>query len=147
MPETTQRLPITGTVAADSNGTFLVLSERLDGHDTFLTGQLQLHDAQPVHVQILSFDDVTVLRLLDPSHVPPAGPWAGILQLPHGWRTRSIPDDLVNAVRVARRDLAVLDEAERRYALTFLAEASTPTIRQARIETIVNALPAADGIV
>ncbi|MCX4387354.1 hypothetical protein OG777_10460 [Micromonospora peucetia] len=144
MPETLQRLPITGTVAADSNGTFLVLSERLDGHDTFLTGQLQLPAARPVQVQILSFDDVTVLRLLDPTHVPPAGPWAGILHLPHGWRTRSVPEDLATAARAARRDLTALDEAESRYALTFLAEASTPAIRQARIEAIVNALPAAD---
>ncbi|MGW0242257.1 hypothetical protein [Micromonospora chalcea] len=145
MPETIQRLPITGTVAADSNGTLLVLSERLDGHDTFLTGQLQLPDARPVQVQILSFDDVTVLRLPDPSHAPPAGPWAGILHLPHGWRTRSIPDDLASAVHAARRDLTVLDEAERRYALTFLAEANTPAIRQARIDAIVTALPAVDS--
>ena len=89
---------------------------------------------------------VVVLRLLDPSHVPPAGPWAGILHLPHGWRTRSVPDDLVTAVRAARRDLTVLHEAERRYALTFLAEASTPAIRQAWIDAIVNALPAADSV-
>ncbi|MEV0394149.1 hypothetical protein [Polymorphospora rubra] len=145
MPESHLRLPITGTVAAVSNGTLLVLSERLDGHDTFLTGQLHLPNTRPVQVQILSFDDVTVLRLLDPSHLPPAGPWAGILQLPHGWRPRSVPNDLVTAVRVARRDLTALDEAERRYALTFLAEASTPAIRRARIDAIVRALPTADS--
>lgn len=145
MPETIQRLPITGSVADDANGTMLVLSERLEGHDTFLTGLLQVGDAQPVQVQILTFDDVTVLRLLDPSQTPPTGPWAGILHLPHGWRAQSIPDDLVTAVRAARRDLAVLDEAERRYALTFLGEASTPAIRQARIDAIVTALPETTG--
>ncbi|MDG4793482.1 hypothetical protein [Micromonospora sp. WMMD1082] len=145
MTKTNHRLPINGTVAADSSGPFLVLSERLEGHDTFLTGQLQLYDALPVQVQILTFDDVTVLRLLDPSQTPPTGPWAGILHLPRGWRARPIPDDLMAAVLIARRDLAVLDEAERRYALTFLGEASTSAIRQARIDAIVTALPAAEG--
>jgi hypothetical protein len=39
MPETTQSLRVTGTVAAGSNGMLLMLAERLDGHDTFLTGR------------------------------------------------------------------------------------------------------------
>ena len=144
MPETTQSLPVTGTVAADSCGTMLVLSQRLDGHDTFLTGQLQVGDAPPVSVRILTFDDVSVLLLLDHVPLPLAKCWSGILHLPHGWRTRSIPDDLATAAATAHCDLGVLDEAELRYALTFLGEASTNAIRQARIDAIVTALPRSD---
>ncbi|WEH40966.1 hypothetical protein [Streptomyces sp. AM 2-1-1] len=39
------------------------------------------------------------------------------------------------------RSLEALDEAELRYVLTFLAESTTTTIRQARVEAIVSALP------
>jgi len=34
------------------------------------------------------------VRLLEPSQTPPNGPWAGVPHLPHGWRARSIPEDL-----------------------------------------------------
>lgn len=146
MPESIQSLPVNGVVAADSDGTMLVLSDRLDGHDTFLTGQLQVGDAPPVGVRILTFDDITVLRLLDLTSTPVTGPWKGILHLPHGWRTRSIPGDLSTAARTAHRDLGALDEAELRYALTFLGEASTMPIRKARIDVIVNALPRPGGV-
>ncbi|NIL60073.1 hypothetical protein HCB18_27750, partial [Salinispora arenicola] len=122
MPETIQRLPITGTVAADSNGTLLVLSERPRRRRHLPDRPAPTPRRSAGTGADLELDVITVLRLLDPSHAPPAGSWAGILHLPHGWRTRSIPDDLVTAVRAARRDLTVLDEAERRYALTFLAE-------------------------
>ncbi len=145
MSENTQSLPVAGTVATESNGTMLVLSERLDGHDTFLSGQLQLGDAPLRAVRILTLDDVTVLRLHDGLPTPVAGPWAGILYLPHGWRTRSIPDDLTAAATAAQRDVEALDEAELRYALTFLGEANSDAIRQARIHAIVNALPRMDG--
>ncbi len=141
MPETTQSLPVTGTVAAGSNGMLLMLTERLDGHDTFLTGRLQLADTPPVAVRILTFDDVTVLRLIDQPSTTRTGSWTGTLHLSHGWRSRAVPTDLATAADSARRDLAALDDAERRYALTFLAEASTPSIREARIEAIVTALP------
>jgi hypothetical protein len=145
MPETTHRMPVTGTVAADSDGTRLVVSERLDGHDTFLTGRLQLGDAPLIAVRILTFDDVTVLRLLDQPATPLMETWSGILHLPHGWRTRPIPDDLATAAETAHRSLGALDEAELRYALTFLGEASTKAIRQARIEAIISAVPRSDG--
>jgi hypothetical protein len=140
MPETAHSMHVSGTIAADSDGITLLLSERLNGRDTFLTGQLQLGNAPPVAVKILTFDDVTVLRIADHSP-PPTTPWAGILHLPHGWRPRSIPDDLASAASTAGRDLQVLDEAALRYALTFLNEASTGTIRHARIDAIVSALP------
>lgn len=42
------------------------------------------------------------------------------------------------------RDLGALDQAELRYALTFLGEASTGTIRNDRINAIVAALPRLD---
>ena len=144
MPETAHSLQVTGIVTADSHGPMLVLSERLDGHDTFLTGQLQIGDAQPMAVRILTFDDVTVLRLIDQSP-PPRAPWTGILHLPHGWRPRSIPHDLAYAAAAARRDLGKLDEAELRYALTFLGEANSSAIRQARVNAIVGALPRSGG--
>jgi hypothetical protein len=145
MPKVAQSLPVTGTVAADSQGTMLVLSQRLDGHDSFLTGLLQLEATPPMAVRILTFDDVTVLRVLDQSTLSPTKPWAGILHLPHGWRKRTVPDDLVAAAATADRDIEALDDAELRYALTFLGEASTEAIRRARIEAIVNALPRLDG--
>ena len=129
MPETTLILPVTGTTAADSHGTMLVLSERLHGYNSFLNGQLQLGDGPPVRVRILTLDDVTVLRLLDQLQTPLTESWAGMLHLPHGWRIRSIPGDLAAAADAAHRSLGLLDEAELRYALTFLSEASTRAIR------------------
>jgi hypothetical protein len=145
MPQTIQSLPVTGTVAADSNGTMLVLSERLEGHNTFLTGQLEVGATPRMTVRIMTLDDVTVLRLVSPSTLSLAGPWTGILHLAHGWRTRSMPPDLAGAAVTARRDLGVLDEAELRYALTFLGESSTDAIRRARIRAIVDSLPGLDA--
>ena len=145
MPEPPQSLHVTGTVTAGSDGTILVLSRRLDGHDTFLTGQLQLAgDDTLMGVRILTFDDVTVLRPVDHSQALPTGHWTGTLNLPHGWRTRPVPEDLMAAAERKNRDLGSLDPAELRYALTFLGEAAAPGIRQARIEAIVRALPQPD---
>lgn len=144
MPDTAFSMHVSGTITHDSGGALLVLSQRLDGHDTFLTGQLQLGSAQPMAVRILTFDDVTVLRVA--GHSPPSNaPWAGILHLPHGWRSRLIPDDLSDAAAAASRGLGTLDEAELRYALTFLSEASSSAIRQARIEAIISTLPQSHG--
>lgn len=145
MPEATQGLSVSGTVAAGSEGTMLTLSQRLDGHDTFLSGKLQLAGTERLTaVRILTFDDVTVLRLLDHSAAPSTGSWTGTLHLPHGWRTRSIPQDLLAAAASANRDLSALDTAELRYALTFLGESTTSEIRQARIAAILQALPRLD---
>jgi hypothetical protein len=141
MPESRVALPVAGVVANDSAGLTLVLSERLDGHDTFLTGQLAVDGADPMPVRILTFDDVTVLRLIAGAPVQVSGSWSGVLHLPHGWRARSLPTDLSDAALDAHRDLMSLDDAELRYALTFLGEASTAAIRQARIDLILSALP------
>lgn len=145
MAETVEPLPVAGTIATDSDGLMLVLSQRLDGFDTYLTGRLTLGVAPPVTVQILTLDDVTVLRLLGDCPVELAGTWTGLLYLPAGRHARSVPDDLATAARNARRDLAILDNAELRYALTYLAEASTDAIRRGRIEVILDALPLLDG--
>jgi hypothetical protein len=145
MPATATTLHVTGTLATESAGTMLVLSQRLDGHDTFLTGLLDTGDGRPVPVRILTFDDITVLRL--PSHrsAPDLsdGRWSATLHLPHGQRPREIPPDLAGAARRHRRDLTILDAAELRYALTFLGEATTDQIRQGRIDAILAALPEA----
>lgn len=143
MPATATVLHVTGTVASNSAGAMLVLSERLDGHDTFLTGLLDAGNGPPTPVRILTFDDVTVLRLAGDGTAPSArdGRWSAVLHLPHGQRPREIPPDLAEAARYGRRDLTVLDAAELRYALTFLGEATTTEIRRARIAAILTALP------
>lgn len=74
MPRTTASLPVTGTVAADSAGLMLVLSKRLDGHDTFLTGLLELDGDTSTPVRILTLDDVTVLRLTGTATLAAAAP-------------------------------------------------------------------------
>lgn len=145
MPTTTTAtaLPVTGTVSMTSqDGVVLVLTERLDGHDTFLTGRLELDQETSLVVRILSLDDVTVLHVPGDQPMPPAGEtWAGVLHLPHGWRTTSAPADLVEATARAERDLSALDPAELRYALTFLAESTTDQIWRGRIRVIIDALP------
>jgi hypothetical protein len=141
MPDTVDALPVTGTAATDAGGTMLVLSQRLDGYDTFLTGRLVLTGAEPMIVRILTLDDITVLRILDEDPIPIEGVWTGVLHLPHGWRSPSLPADLAAAASDAQRDIRSLDGTELRYALAFLNEAGTPSIRQARINLIVQALP------
>lgn len=141
MPRTTASLPVTGTVATDSAGMMLVLSQRLKGYDTFLTGLLELDSDTTTPVRILTLDEVTVLRLTDSAARTPAESWSGTLHVPHGQRPRAIPPELADAARVSRRDLTALDTAELRYALTFLDEATTDSIRRARIDAIIAALP------
>lgn len=146
MPQSIATLQVSGSVAADSGGAMLVLSERIEGHDTFLTGQLEVVGmADRFGVQILTFDDVSVLRFTGevPTSLPQA--WSGVLHLPHGWRPREIPTDLAASASETRRDLGALDAAELRYALTFLDEATTEEIRRDRIDAIVKALPLASG--
>lgn len=145
MSSSAQLLRVDGTVASGSDGRILVMSRRLDGLDTFLFGKLEVLGAV-FNVRILTFDDVTVLHMVDESagltNIPT---WAGVLHLPHGLRASAIPRDLADAAIELSRDLGALDEAELRYALTFLHESSSNEIRSARIRVIVDALPTIDG--
>lgn len=142
-PAAALTVDVAGTVAT-SNQAMLVLSRRLDGYDTFLTGTLELGDGTAEPVKILTFDDITVLRRTTTGDALPAGSaWSGKLHLPHGQRPRIVPTDLAETASSHRRDLTSLDSAELRYALTFLGEATTTDIRQARIDAIVAGLPTA----
>ncbi|WP_338676740.1 hypothetical protein V1460_30075 [Streptomyces sp. SCSIO 30461] len=145
MPSAPLTVPVQGTVAHSPEGPLLRLSRRLDGHDTFLTGSLDIADSS-VPVRILTLDDVTVLRPTSGFPAPADGEhWHGRLRLPHGLRPRSVPPDLDGAANQEGRSLDALDEAELRYVLTFLSESTTPDIRQARIEAVVSALPTTTG--
>ena len=138
MPAETARVHVSGTVRP---GGLLLLSTRLNGHDTFLTGTLQLAgDDIPVH--ILTFDDVTFLRPVDaPEDLSASGSWNGVLHISHGVRDREVPADLVDAAAQRRRDLTALNGRELRYALMFLHEATTAEIRRKRVAVIVAAMP------
>lgn len=141
MPSTPMSLPVRGTVRHAPDGPLLVLSQRLDGLDTFLTASLDLGQ-EPIPVRILTLDDLTVLRLTDgPVDHGVGTEWTGTLHLPHGLRPRTIPPDLRQAAMCAGRSLDTLDEAELRYVLTFLSESTTTEIRNARVEAVVSALP------
>ncbi|MFI1868564.1 hypothetical protein [Streptomyces jumonjinensis] len=145
MPGTAVTIRVDGTVSPGAGGPLLLLSERLDGHDTFLTGALNI-GGTTFPVRILTLDDVTVLRPVEDLPALAEGTrWQGTLHLPHGTRPRSAPPDLREAAAREGRFLDGLDEAELRYVLTFLSEATTAAIRQARIQAVVSALPAAVG--
>lgn len=142
MPHITASLAVTGTNSAHSDGSMVHLSRRLDGHDTFLTGFLELEDGVLRPVRIVTMDDVTLLRSAPGASLPPLDEtWSGTLHLPHGQRPREVPRDLSDAARANGRDLDSLDFAELRYALTFLGEATTAAIRRDRIDVIISALP------
>jgi hypothetical protein len=143
MTRTDTAVPIHGTVRRDSHGLLLVLDQRIESRDTYLSGLLDLGEG-PTAVSIITLDDITVLRPKGPI-AEPEPVWTGTLHLPAGIRPRQIPDDLAAAARFSRRDLSALDSAELRYALTFLSEASTEPIRAARIAAIVTALPPKEG--
>lgn len=141
MPRTSVSLPVEGSVRYTPDGPLLVLTERLGGRDTFLSGRLDL-DGTDIPVRILTLDDVTVLHPKNsPTVLAPEARWAGTLHLAHGLRRQTAPEDLESAAEAEGRILAALDDAELRYALTFLSEATTREIRAARIAAIVSALP------
>ena len=143
MPRTSVSLPVEGSVGRTPDGPLLVLAERLGGHDTFLSGRLDL-DGTNIPVRIMTLDDVTVLHPTDSGTLPALeAHWSGTLHLAHGLRPQKAPGDLESAAEAQGRVLAALDDAELRYALTFLSEATTREIRAARIAVIVSALPPA----
>ncbi|WP_411107283.1 hypothetical protein [Streptomyces sp. cmx-4-9] len=137
-------LPVRGHTVPAATGPFLVLESRLEGHDTFLTGSLDL-DGHDIPVRITTLDDSTTLQPTQP--LPDGLPvnWTATLHMRHGQRPRDIPDDLRSAAQATGRDLDALDDAELRYALTFLGEATTPAIRTDRLAAIVTGLPALQG--
>ncbi|MEU2391851.1 hypothetical protein [Streptomyces sp. NPDC007369] len=137
-------LPVRGRTVPAATGTLLVLEARLEGHDTFLSGTLDV-DGHDIPVRITTLDDSTTLQPTQP--LPDSFPehWRATLHLRHGQRPRDIPDDLRAAARTAGRDLDALDDAELRYALTFLGEATTLDIRTDRLTAIVTGLPTLEG--
>ncbi|GGY71245.1 hypothetical protein GCM10010363_60590 [Streptomyces omiyaensis] len=136
-------LPVQGRTVPAPTGPLLLLDTRLEGHDTFLTGTLTLA-GYDLAVRILTLDDSTTLQPVHPLPTNIPAQWTAALHLRHGQRDRRIPDDLHTAAHTARRDLTALDDAERRYALTFLGEATTLAIRADRVDVIVRSLPALD---
>jgi hypothetical protein len=146
-------LPVRGAVCRRGATPLLVLSDRLDGRDTFLRADLALDpDGVQVRVRVHTFDDVTVLRpsrddvITDRAH---GEAWSGRLRLPPDRRPGAVPDDLAEALAAAGLpiELDALDERQRRHLLGYLADAKAPAVRQARIVTIMAALvlvPAAE---
>ena len=69
MTRTGKSITVRGTSRHDATGLLLVLDEHLEGHDTFLTGHLDLGE-ETVPVRIISLDDVSVLRPGRPVEMP-----------------------------------------------------------------------------
>lgn len=140
MPASAFSLPVTGTITRSGGVTQVVLGGHLTGYDSFLSGALQIGE-QHIWVLIITLDNVTVLRAVEGESLPIGlTSFTGTLHLSHGARPSIAPDDLAIAASRQGRTLNSLDDAEFRYALKFLAEATTTAIRQARIDAIVSAL-------
>lgn len=140
MPAPKAQIPVAGTVSGDTETAHFVLTERLTGHSTFLSGELQL-DHQRIPVRILTLDDMTVLRPTRPlSGHRPGSSWSGTLHLPHGLRAPAVPHDLNRALAAAGIDAGSVEPPELRHLITYLREATTPAVRQHRITAIVSAL-------
>ncbi|MGW7318176.1 hypothetical protein [Streptomyces sp. NPDC054865] len=137
-------LPVHGRTIPAASGPLLVLDERLEGHDTFLTGTLTL-DGHDIPVRITTLDDSTTLQPTQPPPDDLPEQWSATLHVRHGQRPRDLPEDLRTAASAAGRDLDALDDAELRYALTFLGEATTPAIRTDRLAAIITGLPTLEG--
>lgn len=138
-------LVVQGSIVAKGDTVHLLLDSRIHDHDTFLRGSLVV-GAQTVSVRILTLDDVTVLIPLSGDVLEPHdGRFSGILSVEVGGRRPKIPEDLAEAARARGLHIAALDEAELRYALTFLGEATTDAIRGQRIEAILQGLPAGEA--
>ena len=103
MPGSAVSIRVAGYASVDTSHVMLVLAERLEGYDTFLTGRLEIDGCSNGPVRILTLDDVTVLRVADwQVDLTPGSPWSGTLHLPHGLRSQEIPDDLASAAASRR---------------------------------------------
>lgn len=132
-----------GAVRRRGDIPLLVLSRRLDGHDTFLHADLMLDpDGTRIRVRVHTFDDVTVLHPAPDTALPAGEVWTGRLRLPAARRPSTVPKDLAVALRREGlpADLTTLDERERRHLLGYLADATDPATRHARVATIVAGL-------
>jgi hypothetical protein len=134
-------LPVRGEVRRRRGmAPLLVLSQRLDGHDTFLQADLALDpDGATVRVRIHTFDDLTVLHPTDGTEITGKA-WTGLLRLRRERRRGVVPPDLVHALTAAGTSLDALDEREQRHLLGYLADAADPATHRARIVTIVAGL-------
>lgn len=131
------------TASAVADGLHLVCTARLDGYDTFLSGDLTLPDGQQVNVRILTFDDLTLL--LPRQQLPgwsDGHAWSGTLRLRPPARKAAIPDDVAKAMRAAGLDESAYDPAELTHLLTWLDEAADPQLRQQRLAVVVTSLAA-----
>lgn len=144
MPHPVATLHVSGRFRHHARGgRVLVLDEPIVGHHTFLSGVLEL-DGSDLPVRILTFDDVTVLQpTTRHPRIRAEERWQGTLRLPHGQRARTIPHDLARSARERGTTFDSLSSADLTFALTYLGEATTPAIRQARLDVIVAALPEA----
>jgi hypothetical protein len=133
-------LRVRGAVRRGGGAPLLVLSHRLDGHDTFLLTELALDpDGVNVRVRVHTFDDITVLQPTGEASIT-GDTWAGRLRLPRTRRPTAVPDDLAEALADAGTSLGHLDERERRHLVGYLADATDPAVRRSRIVTIVAGL-------
>jgi hypothetical protein len=137
-------ISVEGSVQTADGRTLLILASRLEGHDTFLTGTLDL-GAEQITVRVMTFDDMTVLLPDHDASPPSTSAWTGALRLRRGRRQERVPADLAAAASEQGILLSALDEPEMRYATTYLDEATTPQIRQARIAAILGPLPQLPG--
>lgn len=135
-------LPVRGAVRRRGDAKLLVLSTRLDGHDTFLAADLALDpDGVNVRVRVHTFDDVTVLHPTRDTEIT-GDTWAGRLRLPRERRAGTVPADLAAALAAAGLppSLEGVDERERLHLLGYLDGATDTAARRARIVAIVAGL-------
>jgi hypothetical protein len=129
--------------AAAAHDLHLVCATRLDGYDTFLSGDLTLNDGQQINVRILTFDDLTVLlprQQLD--GWADGQPWNGTLRLRPAAKKADVPDDVAEAMHAAGLDESSYDPGELTHLLTWLEEAADADLRRQRLALIVQSLAA-----
>lgn len=146
MPATADGLDraVTGHVHAGAGCLLVLLDQRLQGHDSFLHATLIIEPDRVIPARVLTLDARTVLRLAEPEAVAaglrPGQSVVGTLRLGRPARPRPIPADLAAVLDREQLNLDALPAVERRHLLGFLAEATTPAVRQARIQAILGAL-------